>query len=196
MLICFFYFVFVSFFHQIVLLSFETKQKKKKLLDNKEKFLELFEPVYGSLWKFILSTSSNRNDAKDILSETILLAFSNIDKLKKIDSFKSFIYTIASRERNRYYRKKQKVRLYDSDIFPDLNGGINNPEISTELNLVYELLEGLPEKQKEALILFEIHGMNREEIAKIQNTTIINVKMRLYRARKFLDQLNTNVNVF
>jgi RNA polymerase sigma factor (sigma-70 family) len=158
-------------------------------LVDKDKFLGLFEPVYDSLWRFILSTARNRQDAKDILSESILLTYSNIGKLRNESSFKSFIFTIAVRERTRFYKNNSKTKLFDNENIPELVGGLNNPEISTELNLLYETLNQLPDKQKEALILFEIHGLAREEIAKLQGTTVLNVKMRLYRARKFLEKL-------
>ena len=134
--------------------------------------------------------AKNRQDAKDILSETILLTYSNIEKLRKVASFKSFIFTIAARERTRFYKNSARTKLFDNNVMPDLSGGINNPEMTTELNLLYETLNKLPEKQKEALILFEVHGLSREEIAKIQGTNLLNVKMRLYRARKFLEKLS------
>lgn len=129
----------------------------------------------------------NRQDAKDILSESVLLAYSNMDKLRNESSFKSFIFTIAVRERTRFYRKSSTIDSVENSNLVELAGGVNNPEASTELNLLYSSLNKLPEKQKEALILYEIHGFSREEIARLQGTTVVNIKMRLYRARKFLE---------
>jgi DNA-directed RNA polymerase specialized sigma24 family protein len=44
-------------------------------------------------------------------------------------------------------------------------------------------LSALPEKQREAVVLFEIEGFSIEEVAKMQNAKISAVKSRLARGR-------------
>ena len=151
--------------------------------------MEAFQPLYGKLWKFILSISRNRDDAKDILSETFLIAYEKFDTLKNERAFLSFLFTIASRLRNSSKMKRSKYYSTEVFEFDDFAGNFLSPEDETDIKLLYKTLDYLPEVQKEAIVLFEIFGFSRTEIADIQKTTVTNVKIRLYRGRKKLEQI-------
>lgn len=151
--------------------------------------MELFYPLYGNLWKFILSITRNRETAKDILSETVLIAYEKFETLKNEQAFLSYLFTIASRINSAENKKKSKIDFKENFELEDFKGNYISPEDATDINILYKLLDRLPEKQKEAIILLEIFGFSRKEIADIQNTNITNVKIRLYRGRKYLDKL-------
>ena len=151
--------------------------------------MEAFQPLYAKLWKFILSISRNRDDAKDILSETFLIAYEKFDTLKNERAFLSFLFTIASRLRNASTNKRKKYYSEEVFDFDDFAGNFLSPEDETDIKLLYKTLDYLPDAQKEAIVLFEIFGFNRTEIANIQNSTVTNVKIRLYRGRKKLEQI-------
>jgi RNA polymerase sigma-70 factor (ECF subfamily) len=68
-------------------------------------------------------------------------------------------------------------------------GSHASPEDMADVRLLYETLDKLPVEQKEAIILYEIFGFSRKEIADIQQTTVLNIKMRLYRGRHLLSKL-------
>ena len=56
----------------------------------------------------------------------------------------------------------------------------------------YELnraLNKIPQKQREAIVWYEISGLSMEEIAKLQNLSVAGVKTNIHRARKTLSQL-------
>ena len=57
-------------------------------------FLELFEQNSGKLWRFVLTFIKNREDAKDIYSETIAIAFENFGKLRDDKAFLAYLFTI------------------------------------------------------------------------------------------------------
>jgi DNA-directed RNA polymerase specialized sigma24 family protein len=49
---------------------------------------------------------------------------------------------------------------------------------------LYEVLDGLSERYRTALILFELEGLSGEQIAAITDTTVANVWIRLFRGRR------------
>ena len=53
-------------------------------------------------------------------------------------------------------------------------------------NEIYEAVVNLPDKLKDAVVLFYFEGMSVTETAKTLKTTEASVKMRLMRARKIL----------
>ena len=68
-------------------------------MTNKQKiFLDMFDPLRDNLWRFCLSMTRNRDQAKDLLQETIAGAYSAFDSLTSPGAFLSFLFTIASRQ--------------------------------------------------------------------------------------------------
>ena len=63
--------------------------------NKQEIFLNIFNPIKINLWRFCLSVSNSRNDAKDLLQETIEVAYRNFEKLKHNEAFLSYLFSIA-----------------------------------------------------------------------------------------------------
>ena len=150
-----------------------------------ERFMKLFEPLNARLSRFVQTLVWNKHDAKDIISETILIAFENLDKLKSEDAFLSYLFSIATNLVNKKLRRKKFWGIFDS------NKELNIPDntSSESLLMLFELnkaLQTIPAKQREALVYFEISGLTMNEIAEIQNLTVGGVKTNIARARKAL----------
>lgn len=157
------------------------------MTEKQKKFLDLFEPVKDNLWRFCLTMSKNRENAKDLLQETITIAFNNFDKLSSPDAFLSWLFTIASRKYYEFHRKKLDLNesvdvdlLFSKDI---------SPEEQADIRHLYDALSKLPDDQRESIVLSDIMGYSREEICKIQDIELETLKSRLYRGRKKLIEL-------
>jgi RNA polymerase sigma-70 factor (ECF subfamily) len=156
----------------------------------KEKFLELIAREKESLLRYAKSICRNYEDARDIVSETTLRAYESFDKVENHISFKSYLFTIASRL---HYRKSWRDRIFfkfknreDWNSFEENLATTERSDLNHDIALLREMIARLPEKQKEALVLFEINGFSLEEIREIQGGTISGVKTRLHRARATL----------
>lgn len=161
-------------------------------MNEKEKqssFLKLLEPVHDNLSRFARGMTKNKEEARDLVSETILKAYENFEKLEKPESFRSYLFQIASRINS---RSRWRLRIFD--YFSDLKliaGASNEPsaDLIYDVQLLYIALNKLPEKQREALVLFEISGFTIAEISDIQGGTVSGVKSRLKRGREKLARL-------
>lgn len=58
-----------------------------------------------------------------------------------------------------------------------------------QLKELYNALDQLPLKQKEAIVLFEISGLSLAEIQQIQGDSLSAVKSRIARARESLKKI-------
>ena len=152
-------------------------------------FLRLFEPLRESLSRFALAKTNNREDAKDLVSETVLRAYTNLEKLKDERCFLSYLFSIASNIYKRQSRRKKLFGIFESEKLELIKDNGNNPETKTDVIFLYKALKKLPDKICEAIILFEISGLSIEEIAEIQGGTISGVKSRLKRGREKLADL-------
>lgn len=157
--------------------------------------MEAFEPLYSRVWKFILSISKTNDEARETMSETVLIAYEKYETLRNEKAFLSFLFTIASRITYANRKKRSRLVLKENIEFEDYTSNELSPEEATDLKILYKYLDVLPDVQKEALILLEVFGFNRNEIAEIQGTNLTNVKIRLYRGRKKLEKILRNDNI-
>lgn len=165
------------------------------LKQKQEEFLRLYQPCRASLVRFARAMAGNREDALDLVQETTLRAFDSYDKLKNPQAIKSYLFTIASRI---YKRAKWRGRHFAEAPEGDEENGsffdnVRSPESAPDLNHDIEALRAammqLPEKQREAVTLFEIIGLTMEEIRQVQGGSLPGVKSRVLRARKKLAKI-------
>lgn len=150
--------------------------------DHRKRFMTLYEPVHERLSRFIQTLVWNREEAKDIMSETILRGYEKWHTLRDQEKFVYFLFSIAAN----LVRSRGRRSKFVADI-PDLTqlsiSSSENAEASLIRKELYELLNRLNPKQREAIVLFELNGFSIKEIAKVQGLSESGVKSNLVRAR-------------
>ena len=158
-------------------------------MDKQQRFLHLFEPLQPRLQRFVLAMTRNEELAKDIIGETILIAFERIDALRHDEAFLSFLFTIATRvHRKRSRELERTVGIEDEDVTRMFDQA-TPPDIAADIAALYRALDRLPEKQREAVLLYEVIGLSTREIRDAQGGTLVGVRVRIARARKKLARL-------
>jgi RNA polymerase sigma-70 factor, ECF subfamily len=169
-----------------------------RLSDNATKqrrFLELLRPYQASLSRFARAMTGNAEAAKDLVSETVLKAYESFDKLKAgssmipAGSFQSYLFTIAARLSHRERSRGKRWSDWDEERMNEIPAQGSGPEMKIEVELLYRALQQLPEKQREAIVLFEITGLSLEEVREIQGGSLSGVKSRIVRGREGLADL-------
>jgi RNA polymerase sigma-70 factor (ECF subfamily) len=174
-----------------------TLQTNKQFLfmtERQEAFIRIFEPLRERLWRFVRAMVFNydRNDhevARDIMSETILVYLEQFDSLRDKQAMLSFSFTVASRIYKSQFVRRKFWGLYEEEIAMSLPSSDALPDVRADVRLLYDALDTLPPKIKEAVILFEISDLPLEEIRQIQGGTLSGVKSRVARGRTMLTQL-------
>ncbi len=131
-----------------------------------------------------LAGSSDRGD--DLLQESLIRAWHGYEKLTDHNSFKQWVLKIISNTHKSQCRLVWLKRLVGIEALETEPTPEELPY--EEKELVRLSLRNLPEKQREALILFEVLGMSVMEIAEIQKVTLSAVKSRLARGREALQK--------
>ncbi|OEJ99461.1 RNA polymerase sigma factor [Roseivirga misakiensis] len=155
-------------------------------MTKQEHFISLYNESHEQFVKFCHAMVGNSEEAKDLISETTLKAFEQLDQLKKQESFTPYLIGIA---RRLYFNKIRRKKIFTPLLFQHAERVVDTnaqADLSIEILLLYEALAKLPIKQKEALILFEINGFPLNEICDIQKTKLSAVKARLRRGRQKL----------
>lgn len=157
-------------------------------MDNvtKEQFLKQLETCRLSLSRFTRAMARDYEEAKDLMSETILKAYEGYEKLDNKQAFQSYLFTIASRIYKRRVWRRRLFIPFTSETHRDYQTINPRAEINLDVEALYIAMNKLEIKKREAITLFEISGFSLEEIAEIQGGTISGVKSRLKRAREEL----------
>jgi RNA polymerase sigma-70 factor (ECF subfamily) len=161
----------------------------EQVRERKERFMALLNPVRHRLAHFARAMANDYDDAQDLISDTVLAAYERFDQLRDPQAFLGFLFTIAARIHKRRRWRGRIFGTYDPDAAASMHDRGMQPDISADVRNLYDALARLPERQREALALFEISGLSLEEIRGIQGGSISAVKMRLVRGRKQLAQL-------
>jgi RNA polymerase sigma-70 factor, ECF subfamily len=143
----------------------------------------------GSLRAFAVSLTRNMAAADDLVQDTILKAWTNIDKFTMGTNLQAWLFTIL---RNTYYSNLRKNRREVSD--PE---GIHAASLSVRPDhdgkLAYRDFERafdqLSAEHREVLILVGASGFSTEEAADMMGVAVGTVKSRTSRARKRLSEL-------
>jgi RNA polymerase sigma-70 factor (ECF subfamily) len=147
--------------------------------------------LQDNLKAFAHSLTSNHEDAKDLMQETILKALKYRDKFQDQTNLKAWMYTIMKNTFINDYRRRRKTDLIFDDTPENyfLNIGKNKGYVSPES--VYSLKEmwgAVDRLEDEYRVPFKRHveGYKYKEIADELNLPIGTVKSRIFLARKKL----------
>lgn len=152
----------------------------------KSDFLRLYEPVHDAFARFCHAKAYGLIEAEDLISETVLAALENFANLKNEAAFLSYLFSMAS---NILHKKNRRMKFkgeYNEQKANDLFDQSLQADVRLDIEILYQALNTLPVKQKEALILFEISGFSIKEVSEIQKTSLSSVKQRLKRGRTAL----------
>jgi RNA polymerase sigma factor (sigma-70 family) len=156
--------------------------------NHKIKYQELlYKQFYGYGMSICLRYSYNKDEAVEILNDSFLKVFENIEKYKPELSFKSWLRRIIINTSIDYYRKS--IKFKDTDSLDEKYDAENNDyNIIDELNVedILKLLNQLPEIYRLTFNLYEIEGFKHEEIAEQLNISISTSRSNLTRAKKML----------
>jgi RNA polymerase sigma-70 factor (ECF subfamily) len=145
--------------------------------------------VVPQLRAFAFSLCRNRDQADDLVQETLLRACDNIARFQAGTNMAAWLITIM---RNQFYSEYRKRRrdVQDADgIY--MKTMVMQPEqiARTEYGELRRALAKLPKQMREILILIGVHGVSYPEAARICGCATGTIKSRLHRARACLAAL-------
>ena len=138
---------------------------------------------------FAMSLTRNRSSADDLVQDTIVKAWTNIDKFTAGSNLLAWLFTIL---RNTYYSSLRKGRrevadpdgIYAQGLFvkPDHDGRLAFHDFQ-------RAFDQLSPEHREVLTLVGASGFSCEEAAATMGVAVGTVKSRTSRARKRLSEL-------
>ena len=152
----------------------------------------VFEDVAQELWdplrRYLERLVGNRATADDLVQETLLKIARALPDFEGRSSVKTWAFTIATRVATDHFRRPHsRARMVGFDESAPVL--VNDAEIDQGLvidemnSCVREVIDGLPEDYRMALVLHDLEGHTAAQTAEIVGCSLATAKIRIHRAR-------------
>ena len=165
----------------------QAAQMEARLEENPEEFDAFVAEYRTRAFRFLLQMVGNYEDALDLLQEGWVRLYKNWDRRDPDRPFAPWMYRILRNVAIDHLRKRKRQRIYELDLAPDGQEAAGVVRVSMELRVrLWRAINDLPEEQKEAVVLREMHGLSYAEIADVTGDSVTAITMRLHHARQRL----------
>jgi len=160
------------------------------------------------VFSYILMSVKNRELAEDIFQDTFIKVINTLksDNYKEEGKFLQWVMRIANNLKIDYYRKVQRMPVFESNsdfnIFDVLNGTDPSVEQKIITEQIYSdvknLVQYLPEEQREVLEMRIYDDVSFKDIAEITgvsiNTALGRMRYALINLRKLIKEKNVIIS--
>jgi RNA polymerase sigma-70 factor (ECF subfamily) len=155
----------------------------------------LVEEYSGTLYRVAFSVLRNAAEAEDIVQETFLRVLRHRDRLPTIRDARVWLVRIAwnlvlDRKRRAKTRPENEDVADLANVLPARGLRADTALIGAQRHArVLELIDSLPRKEREVLLLTALEELSTQQIAAILSTTESTIRSRLFRARRDLSAM-------
>ncbi len=157
-----------------------------------QEFLQHYQPIHEAFVRYCSSRAYALIETEDLVQEAVLAALEGFDRLQDKRKLLGYMIGIANNiVRNKMRRQKFRSE-WDERALTKLESQTQNPEVALDIHFLLKALQQLPERQREAVLLFEINGFSMQEISEIQESSLSATKTRVSRGRQQLRDILTS----
>jgi RNA polymerase sigma-70 factor, ECF subfamily len=163
-------------------------------------FETLIQQCWDQLWRYAYRVTGNRDDAEDLLSESLVEGFRSFPQFRGETSFCRWMYRVMTTTRIDMVRRASRRRTESLDVGTELEAGraapwqnadrasdpeaiVVQPMLSEE---VQQALDALPEEFRSVVILADMEQMDYADVSHVLGIPVGTVRSRLHRARHAL----------
>ncbi len=136
------------------------------------------------LYRFILKSMNDRESAKDVVQDVFTKLWEKHEEVQ-VEKAKSYLFTAGYRTMLNVFRSNKKAARFDEIVESKHTHDKQYSDLNEILN---GAMKKLPEDQRTIVLLRDYEGYSYQEIGEILNFNESQVKVYIFRARKFLQQ--------
>jgi RNA polymerase sigma-70 factor, ECF subfamily len=151
---------------------------------------ELFAAHHGEIYAYLIRMLRDPELAADLTQDAFVKAYRNYDALLKPENARAWLYQIAHRVALDHIRRQKIIRFLpwtgeSHGAAPSAERLVMDAHLSGDLA---RALERIPERQRAALLLAELHDLTGLELAAALGVSHVAARALLTRARESLRQ--------
>lgn len=167
--------------------------------------------VYNTACRVLTASGLSVADADDIAQDSLIKAWRSLSTFRGECSFSTWLFRVTVNTARDVIRTNARrpvvslTRSEDDDEEPEIwdvpvTSGDEIPEEAAErretIEAVRRAVESLPDDQRQAIVLRDIHGLPYDEISRILGAEVGTIKSRINRGRTNLKKILKNGNFF
>ena len=150
----------------------------------------LFAKHHGEIYAYLLRMMRDPEVAADMAQDAFIKAYKNYDTLEKPENARAWLYQIAHRVALDEIRRRKIIRFFpwtgeSHGSVPSAEHLVMDARLSGDMQ---RALERIPERQRAALLLAELHDLTGLELAAALGVSHVAARALLTRARESLRQ--------
>lgn len=153
-------------------------------------FEEIYRQNAGRVYALCLRMIADTGRAEELSQEVFLRAWNKLDTFRGDAAFSTWLHRLAVNVvlAHRRSRGKRWARLVTTDDMAPYEAvrTVPAPASAGEGVDLERAIAGLPEGARRVFVLYEIEGLQHQEIAELTGTAVGTSKAQLHRARKLL----------
>lgn len=161
---------------------------------NTQAFRRLVETHQTMVYTLAFRILCNEGDAEDVVQETFIRVWKNLETFKTEMKFTTWLFTIATHlcyDRLKALKRKTGSFPIDGEKFQHMQiesaENIETSAINSELaEIILRLTDELTPKQKLVFTLRDLEGLETEEMMTITGLSAEKIKSNLYLARQYI----------
>lgn len=148
---------------------------------DEEAFRIFFNTTYPSLFSYVMTYVKNKLAADDITQQAFIKFWTKRDKINLKEAPRGYLFTIAQNIFLDQKRKKNVEVYFIDNIVKDTiaEEHYDQQKLEEKLIRLKEVIEDLPHKCKQILIMNKIEGFKYKEIADILGISIKTVESQM-----------------
>lgn len=151
-----------------------------------EEYRILIDRYKDAVYRHCFYIIRDEDAAEDMAQETFIKAFHNLGKYDPAQAaYKTWVFTIATRECLSYLRRRKPLPLEDDETIA--SNAADTDQMAKD-HEVYEAVMRLRPKFRSVIVLHYWHGYSYEEIASAMGAPIGSVRGWIFRAKKELKE--------
>jgi RNA polymerase sigma factor (sigma-70 family) len=153
-------------------------------------FAAIFDRYHQRLYRYCLALVGNSEDAQDALQNTMVKALRALPGEERRIDLKPWLYRVAHNESIELLRRRRDTGQLDVELAAPGSGLAEKAASRERLRLLFADLGELPERQRGALVMRELAGLEFDEIGAALGTSPAVARQTLYEARLGLRQMD------
>lgn len=170
---------------------------KRAIKGDQDAYKLLMDKYQKPLYFHIVKMVKNNEQIEDLIQESFVKAFSNLDSYNTNYAFSTWLYRITTNHTIDYLRKKklqttsinEPIRAKDGEMQFQIVG---NAETDRKIirkerkKIVSDAIQNLPDKYREVIEMRHLEEMSYQEISEQLDLPLGTVKAHIFRAREML----------
>ncbi len=150
---------------------------------------ELFTRFSKRIYNYFLKSTLERSDSDDLTQELFIRVMKYRNSYKDGFSVQFWIFQIARNMVKDHFRKMKvhKDQFNPVEVMPEVEEEVDEEAREREKKL-HMAMKQLTDEKRELLVLSKFQGLKYEQIARMRNTTVSNIKVQVHRTIKELKE--------